>query len=161
MTDRTDEDTTDEEPEREYLDLERNSLDEVGAKATAKLSSELKHSMASFVVRAGLGPVFFRIAESGNHADPSLEEIGALMAISSFDPDEDPIMREVWDDLYREATGQVVLTPEAADEIADHLIALEEALLQERGTGDTTVEETDGGEWASELHRRAVEARRP
>jgi hypothetical protein len=155
MTDDLDDEETLFEDEDLFVDLERRSLDEAGATATATLSSEAKHAAASFVVRAGLGPLFVRIAQSENNYDPTPEELGALMAIS-FNPEEDEFAAAVWDDLYREATGKVVLDPgearEVADELADYDIT---AQLSDKEDGRPE----EAVEWGRELRHRARDAR--
>jgi hypothetical protein len=154
MTDDLKDEGTPFEDEDLFVDLDRLSRNEVSAKATAKLSAEAKHAAASFVVRAGLGPSFVRLAQSENEYDPTPEEVGALVAIS-FDPEADPFAAAVWDDLDEQATGKVVLSPEEARELADHLADYD---ILKRKDADEDPGQTEVFEWATELRRREGEA---
>lgn len=148
---------TDDTEDREFVELERNSMDEVGAQATEKLSYSTKHTAASFVVRAGLGPLL--LSAAGPDGDKSLdatpEEVGALLAVS-FKPDHDPI-HEAVANYVRECSHEgVVLAPEEAREIADHLADYDIVARTSSKEEDRPVEAV---EWSRELRERAREAR--
>jgi len=143
----------DEEGQADRPTVVRRTTEEAAGVAASKLSPETRGQAVEWVIRVGLGPLFVEQNLSSSAA-ATPEEVGALLSIQ-FDPEADAVHSDLWDRLYRDATGKVVLDPTEARELADHLADYD---ILKRKDADEDPGQTEVFEWATELRRREGEA---